>query len=132
MPGPSDATPTPGEAARRLARFVEEVQVKRRSPLLASPPRQTAATKRPLPLRSSRRIAAQLLVHIPAFKWGEVLLRQRLGGIAPPAAPVSPASKSTYDAILTGNLTLSQVEALDELFPAVSCRAAGMLFTEAP
>jgi hypothetical protein len=36
---PNDVTPTPGEAARRLARFTEEVQLKRRSPLLASPPR---------------------------------------------------------------------------------------------
>jgi hypothetical protein len=59
-PGPSDATPTPGEAARRLARFVEEVQVKRRSPLLASPPRQKAATTRALPVRGrSRRIPSE-------------------------------------------------------------------------
>jgi hypothetical protein len=52
MSDPSDAMPTPGEAAWRLARFTEEVQLKRRSPLLASPPRQKAATKRPLPIRS--------------------------------------------------------------------------------
>jgi hypothetical protein len=53
---PSDATPTPREAARRLVRFTEEVQLKQRSPLIATPPRQKAVTKRPLPIRS-RQIA---------------------------------------------------------------------------
>jgi len=33
-------TPTPQEAARGQARFKEDVQVKRRSPLLSSPPKQ--------------------------------------------------------------------------------------------
>ena len=35
---PNDATPTPREAARHLARFTEEVQCKRKSSLIASPP----------------------------------------------------------------------------------------------
>ena len=70
---PSDATPTSRKAARHLARFTEEVQLKRRSPLIATPPRQKAATKRPLPIKS-RRIVAQPLAHIPTSKWGEVLL----------------------------------------------------------
>jgi hypothetical protein len=129
--GPSDATPTPGEAARRLARFVDEVQVKRRSPLLATPPQQKAATVRPLPVRGrSRRIAAQPLAHIPTSKRGEALLRQRLG-VVPPVAPASPASKVTFDAIRTGNLTSSQVDALDALFPAFN-ECARELFVEAP
>jgi hypothetical protein len=42
-----DATPTPCEATRRLASITEEVQCKRKSPLIASPPRQKAVTKRP-------------------------------------------------------------------------------------
>ena len=47
---PSDATPTPREAARRLARFTEEVQLEQMSPLIASPPRQKVATiRQPLP-----------------------------------------------------------------------------------
>jgi hypothetical protein len=70
---PSDATPVSREAARRLARFTEEVQLKRRSPLITTPPRQKAATKRSLPIRS-RRIVAQPLAHIPISKRGEVLL----------------------------------------------------------
>ena len=36
---PNDATPTPREAARRLARFTEEVQLERMPPLITSPPR---------------------------------------------------------------------------------------------
>ena len=47
---PNDATPTPREAARRLARFTEEVQLEQMSPLIASPPRQKVATiRQPLP-----------------------------------------------------------------------------------
>jgi hypothetical protein len=130
-PGPNDATPTPGDAARRLARFVDEVQVKRRPPLLATPPRQKEPTTRPLPVRGrSRRIAAQPLAHIPASKRGEVLLKQRLG-IAPPAALTLSASKVTFDAIHTGDLTSSQVDALDALFLAFN-GAARELFVEAP
>jgi hypothetical protein len=52
--------------------------------------------------------------------------------IAPPAAPVSTASKATYDAVFSGNLSSSQVEALDELFQAANCRAARTLFAEGP
>jgi hypothetical protein len=125
----SDVTPTPGEAARRLARFVAEVRVKRASPLIATPPRQKTATARPQPIRS-RRIATQPLAHIPTARWGEVLM-QRMG-IAPPATPVSTTSKATYDAVFTGNLSSSQVEALDELFPAANCKAARTLFAEGP
>ena len=47
---------------------------------------------------------------------------QRMG-IAPPAAPMSSASKGAYDAIFAGNLTSSHVAALDELFPAINSMA---------
>jgi hypothetical protein len=126
----SDVTHTPGEAARRLARFVAEVRVKRASPLITTLPRQKAGTARPRPIRSIW-IAAQPLAHIPTARRGEVLLMQRMG-IAPPAALVSTASMATYDAAFTGNLSSSKVEALDELFPAANCRAARTLFAESP
>jgi hypothetical protein len=52
-------------------------------------------------------------------------------GIAPPAAPASLASKVTLDDIHSGNLTVSQVDALDALFPALK-GVARELFTEGP
>ena len=118
-------TPTPAtqrEAARRLARFTKEVQLKRQSSLIVSPPRQKEATIRQPLLVRSRRIVAQLLAHIPTPKRGEVLLMQKMG-IVPPIGPVSSVSKGTYDAIFAGNLTLSHVAALDELFPVTNNRA---------
>jgi hypothetical protein len=50
--------------------------------------------------------------------------------IAPPAGPVSYASQVAYDTIFTGNLTSSQVEALDELFPATNSRVGRTLFAD--
>ncbi|KAG0515746.1 hypothetical protein BDA96_10G304700, partial [Sorghum bicolor] len=80
-------------AVQRLAQFLDEVQVVREPPLIASPPRQSTRTRRPLPIRHrSRRITAQPLAHIPASKRGEVLLMQRLR-IAPWTALVSPVPK---------------------------------------
>jgi hypothetical protein len=125
-----DETPM-HEAARRLARFVDEVRVVREPPLIASPPRQRARARRPLPVRRrSTRIDAQPLAHIPASRRGEVLLEQRLG-IAPPAATASPAPKGILDALRSGTLSSSQVEALDALFPAFNGRAC-KLFVESP
>jgi hypothetical protein len=49
-----DTTPTPREAARCLARFIEEVQCRRQPPLIASPPRQRVVTKCPCQSRASR------------------------------------------------------------------------------
>ena len=97
--------------------------------MIAGTPRQKAVTKRPLPIRS-RRIAAQPLSHVPTSKRGEVLLMQRMG-IAPLAALVFFSSKGAYDAIFIGNLTLSQVEALDELFPVANTKAGRKLFSDA-
>ena len=112
----------PTEAARRLARYTEEVQQMRRSPLLSNPPKQKPPARR-LPIQTrSTRIAAQKLAHIPASKRGEMLLMQRMG-VPPPPAPVTPASKRALEAIFTDNLTETQIVALDELFPAANCKA---------
>jgi hypothetical protein len=121
----------PRKAARRLARFLDEVRVEREPPLVVSPPRQPARARKPLPIRRrSTRIAAQPLAHIPASRWGEVLLKQRLE-IASPAATVSPASKEILDALRSGALSSSQVDTLDALFPTVNGRAC-KLFMEDP
>jgi hypothetical protein len=102
-----DETPTPREAARRLARFLDEVRVEREPSLIASPPRHRARVGRPLPVRRrSTLIAAQPLAHIPASWRGEVLPQQRLG-IAPPIATVSPAPKGILDAFRYGTLLSS-------------------------
>ena len=54
----AEGTPTPREAAKRLSRFTEEVQIMRQPPLINSPPKQKPVPKRTtLPIRS-RRIAA--------------------------------------------------------------------------
>ena len=95
-PGVADGCTTPAtrrphhaKLSARLARFTEEVQLKRMSPLIVSPLRQKVATTRqPLPKRS-RRIAAQPLAHIPISKRGEVLLMQRMG-FAPPQVQSHP------------------------------------------
>jgi hypothetical protein len=122
---------TPREAARRLARFVDEVRVVREPPLIASPPRQRARARRPLPVRRrSSRIVAQPLAHIPASRRGEVLLEQRLG-IAPPAATASSTPKEILDALRSGTLSSSQVETLDALFRAFN-GCACELFVEGP
>jgi hypothetical protein len=55
---------------------------------------------------------------------------QRMG-IALLAAPSSSVSKGAYDAIFIGNLTSSQVEALDKLFLAANIRAGRKLFSDA-
>jgi hypothetical protein len=126
-----DETPSPSEAPRRLARFLDEVQVVQEPPLIAFPPRQRTPVRKPPPIRPrSRRIAAQPLTHIPASRRDEVLLNQRLG-IAPPTAPVSPAPKGILDVLRSGTLSSSQVEALDALFPAYNGHACD-LFREDP
>jgi hypothetical protein len=117
-------TPTPGEEARRLARFKEKVQVQRDPPLVRSPPRQPARKQQAaaLPLRS-RRIAAQNLGHIPAAKRGEVLLMRKMG-MAPPAGPPSAAQRQSFDDLFAGNISTDDAEALDELFPATRARSS--------
>jgi hypothetical protein len=110
--------PSPSEVARRLARFKEEVLLKRPAPIISSPPKQRPPARRwPLPPRSSR-IAAQPLAHIPASKRGEVLLQMKMG-IPPPAPPISPASSAARQAIISRNLSEQQIVAFDEIFPAV-------------
>ena len=121
--------PTPHEAARRLARFTEEVQLERMPPLIASPPKQKVATIRQHMPKRSRRIAAQPLMHIPTSKRGEVLLMRRMG-FAPPAAPISSASKRAYDDFFVRNLTSSEVKAMDELSPATNATTGRRLLSD--
>jgi hypothetical protein len=92
----AEGTPTPREATKRLARFIEEVQVTRQPPLINSPPKEKSAAKRTtLPIRS-RRIAAQQMDHIPASKHGEVLLMKWVRILAP-STPISSAAKRSYN-----------------------------------
>jgi len=119
---PTDATPTSSVAARRLEKFAEAVQVKRPSPIIAEPPRQKPAAKRPTVPHRNSRIAAQQMGHNPASKRGEVLLMKKMG-VQPPNAPVSSAAKRSYESIFKGNMSLTQAAAFDELFPAVQTRA---------
>jgi len=49
---------------------------------------------------------------------------------APPAASISSASNQAYDDLFVGNLTSSEVEALDELFPATNARTGRRLFSD--
>jgi hypothetical protein len=57
--------------------------------------------------------------HIPAFNYGEVLLKKKLG-LLEPSAPPSSAPKRSYESYFKGDLSTTELEALDELFPA--CR----------
>ena len=54
---------------------------------------------------------------------------QRMG-FAPPAATISSASKRAYDDLFARNLTSSEVEALDVLFPATNARTGRRLFSD--
>lgn len=119
---PMEPTPTPGEAARRLAKFTAEVERIRCSPILASPPKQKAQPRKPtLPLHS-KRIAAQPLGHVPTSKRGEVLLKQRMGNLPSLSQQATPSSAS-FDALFNSNLSAADMEALDTLFPATKTRA---------
>jgi hypothetical protein len=120
---------TPREAARRLTRFIDEVRIERPPPLIASPPKEAVPIRRHPMVKMSTRIAARPLSHIPTSRRGEVLLNMRMG-IEPPAAPISPASKSLCEAILTGNLTSSQIDALDRFFPSAIHWTGGTLLSD--
>jgi hypothetical protein len=118
----ADSTPSPSEAARRLAKFTGEVLRKRATPLIASPPKQKAPARKPvIPLRS-RRIASQQLGHIPVSKRGEVLAMKKLGFTHPNAQPTS-ADRRSYDSFFRRTLTDGEVAAMDELLPATKPRA---------
>lgn len=113
-------TPTPGEAARRLRKFTDEVERQRTPPLITLPPKQKLAVKTSMPPLRSRRIVAQQWGHIPTAKRGEVLIMKRMG-ILPPQAPPTAAARRSYDALFHSNL-LEDVEAFDVMLPAVTRR----------
>lgn len=122
---PGEPTPTPQEAARRLAKFKQDVQVKRQTPLIGAPPKPKQPTKRnAVPMRS-RRIAAQQLDHIPASKRGEVL-KKRMGSAQATARPAS-ASTKPYDAVFGADLNAEDVAAFEALFPATRNRGTRAL-----
>jgi hypothetical protein len=102
--GRSEETPTTCEAAWRLARFTDEVQLRRQSLLIALPPKLLPPPKKHIIPKRSR----QPLAHIPTSERGEVLLMKKMG-ILPPAAPVSSAAHNTYDTIFARNLSSEQV-----------------------
>ena len=104
---------------RHLDSFINEVTRKRDSPLIREPPKQPPA-KPVMPWRS-RRLAAQPLSRVPAFKRGEVLIMQRMRFTKGPSTP-SVSELAAYDKLFGGDLTASEADALDELFPAVRSR----------
>ena len=69
----------------------------------------------------SRRLAAQPLYRVTALKRGEVLIMQRMGFTKGPSTS-SASELAAYDKLFGGDLTASEAEALDELFPAVRSR----------
>jgi hypothetical protein len=93
--------PTPREAAKRLAKFTEEVQVMRQPPLINSPPKQKPAPRRTNMSIRSRRIAAQQMVHIPASKRDEIMLMKKMGIFAPSASN-SPYGQAFVRVVLLG------------------------------
>lgn len=118
----SEATPSPQEAVRILQSFRDKVTIKRPLPILKEPPRNKDVPKKPpVPFRS-RCIAAQKMDHVPASKRGEVLLMRRLGGLPANAQPTS-ASRRSFDKMFT-NLTNTEQEAFNELFPATKKKGA--------
>jgi hypothetical protein len=103
-------------AKRRLDNFFNNVTRKRDSPLIREPPKQPP-TKPILPWWS-RRLVAQSLSRVLASKRGEVLIMQRMGYTKGPSVP-SASELEAFDRIFDGNLTVSEAEALNELFLAV-------------
>jgi hypothetical protein len=77
----------------------------------------------------SRWIAAQPLAYIPTSKRGAILLEQRFGK-ASPANLGSPTPKSILDALRSGTLSSSQVEALDVAFSAFNGRTAELFIED--
>lgn len=119
---PSEPTPTPQEASRRLQMFTRKVQRKRPLPIIKVPPKQKEFVRKPPVLLRSRRIAAQQLDNIPTSKKGEVLLMRRLGVLPSNAAPSS-ATRRSFDTLFT-ELATNDGEAFDELFADTRRRGA--------
>jgi hypothetical protein len=113
-------SPSPTEAARRLARFTEEVRVVRPPPLITSPPKQPPP--KPFVPKRSRRIADQRMDHIPTSKRGEVLLMRKMEFLEP-SAPPSSAAKDSYESFFAGDITEADAKTLDSLFPAYRGRS---------
>jgi hypothetical protein len=99
--------------ARRLKSLTRRMLKKVDSPLIRKPPKQPPA-KPVLPLRS-RRLAAQSLSRVPASNRGKMLILQCMGYTKGPSVP-SASKLKAFDKIFDGNLTESNIKALDALF----------------
>ena len=103
-------------AKRCLNSFINNVMRKRDSSLIREPPKQPPAK---LVLLWRRWwLTAQSLSRVPASKRGEVLIMQRMGYTRGPSTP-SASELEAFDRLFDGNLTASEAETLDVLFPAV-------------
>ena len=100
--------------AGRVRKQMNDKSRSYRHTLIREPPGQPPA-KPVLPWRS-RRLVVQSLSRVPASKQGEVLIMQRMGYTKGPSAP-SASELETFDKLFDGNLTTSEAEALDALFP---------------
>ena len=105
-----------GSAKCRLDSFVNKVTRKRDSPLIRESPKQPTA--KPVMSWRSRRLVAQSPSRVLDSKRGEVLIMQRMGYTKGPSAS-SALELEAFDKLFDGNLTASNVQALDALFLAV-------------
>jgi hypothetical protein len=105
-----------GSVECRLNSFINKVMHKRDSPLIREPPKQPLA-KPVLPWRS-RRLAAESLSRVPISERGEVLIMQRMGYTKGPSVP-SASELEVFDKLFDGNLSASNAETMDALFPAI-------------
>jgi hypothetical protein len=101
---PSDATPTPCEAAQRLARFTKKVQCKRKSPLIVSPPRQKAVTS--APANQEQVDCRSTVVARTDLQVGRDTTHEEDGHRAAGGTSFFRANRA-YDAIFAANLTSS-------------------------
>jgi hypothetical protein len=105
-----------GSTKHRLDSFINEVTCKTDYPLIREPPKQPPA--KPMVPWQSRRLAAQGLSRVPASKRGEVLIMQHMG-YTKGLSVLSASELEAFDKLFDGNLTTSNAEALEALFPAV-------------
>jgi hypothetical protein len=111
-----EAVNNDGFAKRRLDNFINKVTRRKDSPLICESPKQPPA--KPVLPWQSRRLAAQSLSRVLAFKRGEVLIMQRMGYTKDPSTP-SASELETFDKLFDGDLTASNAETMDALFSVV-------------
>ena len=103
-------------AKRCLDSFINNATRKRDSPLIREPPKQPLA--KPILPWWSRRLTAHSLSRVPPSKRGEVLIMHHMSYTRDPSVP-SASELEAFDRLFDCNLTASEAETLDELFPAI-------------